>query len=355
MAGRQRCVPHVSTGRRRPSGRNDMQVRHGPTSRKATPADRRRRTLLLPGGAAASGSAGRGGAADGWPAPARAWRAGRAGPRRAHGPGRARCPARSPRPARPAPAARCASAVAWHSSSLRDPPPTTWTTSTGSPVRRTRSATASRWARARLSSTARTTAAGVPGTGPPRSRHELDHAGGHVAGREQTRVVDVEGAPPGLGRGRGEQAGEVVVVAGLGPGPLRLLQQPQPHDVAQVADGAVDAELVGEPGRAARLVQARRGQLRADQRPGPGRDVGEAALPRRADDGRGGVVGAHGDDGHGPGEPGGLQHVGAQPAEHLPGLAQRRQQRAGPGPAARRGPCTSAGWSRRRAAWWRRW
>ena len=62
----------------------------------------------------------------------------------------------------------------------------------------------------------------------------------------------------------------------------RLLEQPEAHDVAQVADPAVDAELVGEVRRAARLGQDRRLELDADQRPRPAGDVREAGRRRPA-------------------------------------------------------------------------
>ena len=67
------------------------------------------------------------------------------------------------------------------------------------------------------------------------------------------------------------------------PGAQRLLQQPQAHDVAQVADGAVDAALVGEVGRAGCPRSAPGASSSTpDQRPGAAGDVGEAAPPARA-------------------------------------------------------------------------
>ena len=79
------------------------------------------------------------------------------------------------------------------------------------------------------------------------------------------------------------------------PGPQRLRQQPQAHDVAQVADGAVDAALVGEVRAPALLGQHRRVELDADQPPGAAGDVAEPGrVGGDADDGRGGVVRADG-------------------------------------------------------------
>ena len=119
--------------------------------------------------------------------------------------------------------------------------------------------------------------------------------------------------------------GQVDVVAvDLAPGAHRLLQHPQAHDVAQVADGPVDAGLVGEVGPAARLGEHRRVELEADQGPRPARDVREVRCGRGHGHDRGrGVVRA--DRPHG--------HVGAQPelrqhrAEQGARLAQRRQER----------------------------
>ena len=71
----------------------------------------------------------------------------------------------------------------------------------------------------------------------------------------------------------------------------RLLEQPQPHDVTQVADPAIDAELVREVGRPTRLGQDRPLELDSDEGPRPARDVGEVrSLRRDADDRRCRVV-----------------------------------------------------------------
>ena len=61
------------------------------------------------------------------------------------------------------------------------------------------------------------------------------------------------------------------------PRPDGLLQQPQAHDVAQVADRAVDAALVGEVGpRGWPRVSTGRVELEPDEGPRPAGDVGEA-------------------------------------------------------------------------------
>src|SRR5690606_7290128 len=110
----------------------------------------------------------------------------------------------------------------------------------------------------------------------------------------ELRVVGIdEAAQPRDACGLVEQGGQV----GVAPRPQRLLQQPEPHHVAQVADLPVDAALVGEVGPAALLGQDGGVQLDPDERPGAAGDVGEP-LGRRGDggDGGGGVVGADGDD-----------------------------------------------------------
>ena len=71
----------------------------------------------------------------------------------------------------------------------------------------------------------------------------------------------------------------------------RLLQQPQPHDVAQEPHRLVDPQLVAEVGCPAGVGGDRLGQLDTDQRPGTRGD--ESPISRRrwyADDGRGRVV-----------------------------------------------------------------
>ena len=110
----------------------------------------------------------------------------------------------------------------------------------------------------------------------------LGDAGRHVAGRQEPRVVGVDHGGEGRDLRRARPAGRAGRrQAGRRPGALALLQQPQAHDVAQVADRAVDAELVGEPGGAALLGEHRLLELHADQRPRAARDVGEPVGRRR--------------------------------------------------------------------------
>ena len=142
----------------------------------------------------------------------------------------------------------------------------------------------------------RTVSAGVCGTGCPRRRQASAMREGMSPGRQQVRVVGVD--QPAQGRHVGrlaqqpvERYGDAVVL----PRAQRLLQEPEAHDVAQVADGAVDAQLVGEVGAPAVLGQHRVVQLEPDERPGAAGDVGEALRPGgHPDDGRRGVVRADG-------------------------------------------------------------
>ena len=145
-----------------------------------------------------------------------------------------------------------ASAVSWHSRALRAPPPTRCTTSTcrpasslrpphGAPVGQRQAVQDApdrlgRGPRHRLPGRRQASAirAGMsPGgrrSGSSGSISRAARAGTAAASRSSRSSVD----------------GDAVVL----PGAQRLLQQPQAHDVAQVADGAVDADLVGEVGRA---------------------------------------------------------------------------------------------------------
>ena len=73
----------------------------------------------------------------------------------------------------------------------------------------------------------------------------------HVAGRQERpgrpgrRPGRPAAARPAAMSSAGRSSGVPVEL----PGPERLLEQPQAHDVAQVADPAVDAALVGEVGQ----------------------------------------------------------------------------------------------------------
>ena len=130
-----------------------------------------------------------------------------------------------------------------------------------------------------------------------------------------------------LGRG-GQQVGQVGGQAGGRPRALALLQQPQAHDVAQVADRAVDAELVGEVGRAAVLGEHRLLELHADQRPGAAGDVGEPVGRRRARRRRPRRCRATRPRSPAPARssPVSASDVGAQLAEPVARLPQRREQ-----------------------------
>ncbi len=139
-----------------------------------------------------------------------------------------------------------------------------------------------RYAGARLSRMHRTSAgrdrrrrAGRPRGRRPRSAPACRPAAGTTGSSgSMTRTAGRQLAGGGEQRRRGRSRRPVAL-----PGPHRLLQQPQAHHVAQVADRAVDAALVGEVRRAAGLGQDRRVELDADQRPGPAGDVGEAGRP----------------------------------------------------------------------------
>ena len=185
----------------------------------------------------------------------------RAGPRatprssRGRGPGRARCRSPSPRPARRPPGRPLASAVSWHRSSLRLPPPTTWIVADVAGRRgRPAFATAAANAAARLSRMQRTTAAGSTGGGSPaRSTSAAIRAGMSPGGSSEASLGSMTGPPAGQRAGRGEQRGQrPAATPGALPGPDRLLEQPQAHHVAQEADPSVDAHLVREVGEPAR-------------------------------------------------------------------------------------------------------
>ncbi len=94
-----------------------------------------------------------------------------------------------------------------------------------------------------------------------------------------------------------------------------------------MTDRAVQAQLIGEVGRPARLGQHRRVQLQTGQRPGPGADVREPLTVRRdRRHRRGGVVRADGGHRHRTGQPGLLQHPRAQHPGRIARPPQRREQ-----------------------------
>ena len=127
------------------------------------------------------------------------------------------------------------------------------------------------------------------------------NAGGHIAGGEEARVVHVDDR---LERGRLlgqlDQPGEIDRVGAAIPLALALLDDPQAHDVLEQASGAVNAALVGVVGLHDLDAGERLGDLRTQERPGSGADVGEGGAFARGHGGHGGrgVVRADGDHGH---------------------------------------------------------
>ena len=103
---------------------------------------------------------------------------------------------------------------------------------------------------------------------PPPATTSAEIRAGHVARRQQRRVVGVERRAAGRPLGRGGQQGRQRRPGARPlPGADRLLEQPQAHDVAQEADPPVDAQLVREVGGPARLVADRRVELEARRGP----------------------------------------------------------------------------------------
>ena len=205
----------------------------------------------------------------------------------------------------------------------------------------------------------RTVAAGPSGTGwPVRRQAAAIRAGMSPGGRNTGSSGSTTRDQRRLPRGRGQQGPQVRRLARRGPGPHRLLQQPQAHHVAQVADRAVDAGLVGEVGRPAGLGQHRRGP--APRRPATRcrRRCRRSPGPRRghADHGGRGVVRADRDHRQ-PARPG---RAGRRPRQQLAdgvaGLAQRREQPGRDAEARQRiSPPPRPGPARRAAGWWTRW
>ncbi len=90
---------------------------------------------------------------------------------------------------------------------------------------------------------------GRPGTGCPVSRAELAYPRRQVARAQEALVVRIDECREG--RRRLGARGQLLVRGSVAGGPHRapaLLHQPQPHDVAQQADRAGHAALVGEVG-----------------------------------------------------------------------------------------------------------
>ena len=190
-----------------------------------------------------------------------------------------------------------------------------------------------------------------------RGRPAAIRAGMSPGGRNAGSSGSTTRRTPGTRGRRGEQRGQVGAAARGCPGAQRLLQQPQAHDVAQVADGAVDADLVGEVGRPARLGQHRRVQLDPDQRPGAAGDVGEPVRRRRARRPRPRRCRASRPRSPAPaGSPVVVGTSGSSVPTASPGSAQRREAAAGSARAASISSRRPGAGARRRAArWWRRW
>ena len=138
----------------------------------------------------------------------------------------------------------------------------------------------------------RTSATRLRGAGwSRRAQAAAIRAGMSPGGRNDGSSGSMTGPPGWQLAGGGEQRRQVLGRALELPRPERLLEQPQAHHVAKVADAAVDAALVREVGRAALLGQDRLVELDADERPRPAGDVRERDVAgRHADDGRRGVV-----------------------------------------------------------------
>ena len=91
-------------------------------------------------------------------------------------------------------------------------------------------------------------------------------AGGHVPGGVEGGVVDIDHGAQRLGGGRGGvELGQGDLHALALPGAHGLIEDPQAHDVLQVADRVVHAELVGEVGGLRGQGEHRLVQLQADQ------------------------------------------------------------------------------------------
>ncbi len=174
----------------------------------------------------------------------------------------------------------------------------------------------------------------------------LGEAGRQVAGGEELGGAGVDECRERSGGGGAfEQVGQVVALATGAPGAPALAEQPQAHDVAQVADGAVDTEFVGEVGGAGGICEDGRVEFEAGERPGAAGDVGEV-LGGRGDGGdRGGcVVGGDRDHGGVGAQAGGGGDVRKDGAGVVAGAAQcgqegrvqveRGEDRGGPGAGA---------------------
>ena len=167
-----------------------------------------------------------------------------------------------------------------------------WMTSTSCPDSRVASSTARAKAAARLSRMQRTIAGRDAGTGRSASdSREAIRAGMSPGARKTASSGSKTGPPAGRCPAASTSGREADRIAARLPGPDRFLEQPEAHDVAQVADPPVDAELVREVREPTGLGQDRRVELHADERPRPARDERRAVVRRRRRRrSRGGVV-----------------------------------------------------------------
>ena len=172
----------------------------------------------------------------------------------------------------------------------------------------------------------RTSAGLVAGIGWSRRRQAAAirdgmSSGGRKDGSSGSMTGPPAGSSPAATRSDGRSSG----LPSSSQAPERFLEQPQPHDVAQVADPAVDATLVGEVPQPARLAQDRPVELDPDQAPGAAGDVREVALDgRHADDGRRRVVRPDEDQLRRGRETGLGSNRIAQGADDVAGCAERR-------------------------------
>ena len=97
---------------------------------------------------------------------------------------------------------------------------------------------------------ARRAASSASGAPPPATTSAEIRAGMSPGGSSDGSLGSNVGPPAGRSAAAASRAGSEAGDAGPLPGPDRLLEQPQAHDVAQEADPSVDAQLVGEVGRA---------------------------------------------------------------------------------------------------------
>ena len=286
--------------------------------------------------------------------------AGPAGPRRGRGPGRARCraPSASTGPAstgsaagvggEPGRAGRCARRR--RRRARRRPG--------GRPASPPAARAGGRPARGSPAMQRTVSPRPAGGSLPVARQHCAIRAGMSPGGRKR-RVVDVDHRAERGRRGRlVEQRRPRSSVSPQAR--MRLAEQPEAHHVAQEADRAVDAALVGEVGGRASSVSTGASSSTPTSDQVPRGDVRRAARvgERHADDRRRGVVRADRDHGRRGGQPGGLGHRRAAGGRATsPGSTERRQDPHGyvdplgqPGGPGRGSGRRTAGSSRRSCA-----